>query len=447
MPCSQTNPERRLVMPATEPGTVRARLTRAALSRVRVRHRGALIERAGRVACCGAHGHGVPAAAAGRASCFRRPWRRIPRAAHCCRRNARATGVTRGVGHSRYCMISTPHDRLFKVTFSQPQHAAELLRSVLPAAAVRHIAWDTLQVDPVSFIDEKLRARFSDLLFRVRLAGQPAYLYLLFEHQSGPERMMCPRLLRYVNDVWSEHLKKHPRARHVPVVIPVVLHHGEDGWGEPVSLRELYDAPAAVLDGLRPYIPELTFVLDDLVPLSEAALRARALSAIPRLVLWALAHVRHGRDVVPALRKSLHLVRAVLRAPNGLAALLTVLRYIVDVSDSSEQEILNVLERGMLPDAREALMTIAERLRREGIQKGHKEGRKEGRKEGHQKGIKEGREAQQRESLLKLLNGRFGPLTEQVLERIHRARLAQLDRWFERGITARSLDAVFANDP
>lgn len=28
-----------------------------------------------------------------------------------------------------------------------------------------------LQVEPTSFIDEKLRARFTDLLFRVRLAG------------------------------------------------------------------------------------------------------------------------------------------------------------------------------------------------------------------------------------------------------------------------------------
>ena len=105
-----------------------------------------------------------------------------------------------------------------------------------------------------------------------------------------------------------------------------MLHHGEDGWTEPVSLRELYDAPAEVRDGLRPYMPELTFLLDDLVPQSEAALRARALSAIPRLVLWALKHVRHGRDVIPALRTSLDLVRAVLRAPNGMAALLTVLR-------------------------------------------------------------------------------------------------------------------------
>jgi predicted transposase YdaD len=335
-------------------------------------------------------------------------------------------------------MIATPHDRLFKATFSQPQHAAELLRSVLPAAVVRHIDFGTLQVEPTSFIDEKLRARFSDLLFRVRLAGHVAYVYLLFEHQSGPERMMCPRLLRYVTDAWGEHLKKNPRATHLPVVIPMVLHHGEDGWSAPVSLRELYDAPAAVLDDLRPYIPELTFVLDDLAPQSDAVLRARALSALPRLVLWALKHVRRGRDVIPALRKARDLVRAVLLAPNGVASLLTVLRYIVEVADSSEHELIRTLERTMLPDARETLMTLAERWRREGL--------KEGLKEGIKKGIEKGRKEKQREVLLRLLSRRFGALPEAVADRVRGAKLDQLDRWFDRGITAHSLDAVFVDE-
>jgi len=118
-----------------------------------------------------------------------------------------------------------------------------------------------------------------------------------------------------------------------------------------------------------------------------------------------------------------------------MAALLTVLRYIVDVSDTPEQEILTVLERGMLPNAREALMTIAERLRTEGREQGRKEGRKEGREEN------------QRDMLLKLLERRFGALPEPVMERIRGAGIKQLDRWFDRGITARSLRAVFADEP
>jgi hypothetical protein len=65
----------------------------------------------------------------------------------------------------------------------------------------------------------------------------------------------------------------------------------------------------------------------------------------------------------------------------------------------------------------------------------------------HEEGHKEGREQSQRENLLMLLNRRFGPLPEPVLDRLRRAELGQLQQWFERGITAESLDAVFSDEP
>lgn len=46
------------------------------------------------------------------------------------------------------------------------------------------------------------------------------------------------------------------------------------------------------------------------------------------------------------------------------------------------------------------------------------------------------------ELLIKLLTLRFGPLSEQVRERIHTANLAELDLFAERVLTARSLDEV-----
>ena len=283
--------------------------------------------------------------------------------------------------------------------------------------------FDTLQVEPTSFIDEKLRARFSDLLFRVHLSSQPAYLYLLFEHQSGPERLMCLRLLRYVLDIWDDHLEKEPRAMHVPIVIPIVLHHGEQGWTQPVTLRDLYDAPPDVLDALRPYLVELTFVLDDLAPQDDAALRNRALSAVPMTTLWAFRHVRRNRDAIPVLRRALDLLVEVVRAPSGLAALAVLLRYILEVSDSSPGDVQELLHQFLLPEASETVMTAAERLR------------------------EEGREQTQRDNVLMLLNQRFGALPEQLLPRIRRADFAQLLHWFKRGLTAQRLDDVFADDP
>ena len=344
-------------------------------------------------------------------------------------------------------MTSTPHDALFKYTFSQPQHAIELFRSVLPPAVVPHINFDTLRMEPTSFIDDELRARFSDLLFSVRLDRKRAYLYLLFEHQSSPERFMCVRLLRYVLDAWDHHLKEHPRARRLPVVIPIVLHHGEHGWTEPVSLRELYDAPAEVLDALRPYLPELTFLLDDLAPQDDAALRDRALSAVLQMTLWAFKHVRHDRNVIPDLREALDLLAAMLDARSGLAAFEVLMRYIFKVAGTPARDVQVIVDQLGHPEASKIVMTAAEQLREEGRKQGLAKGLAKGREEGRKEGREEGRAQSQRENLLTLLSRRFGPLPARFRTRVRRAELAELQRWFERGITATSLDAVFADEP
>jgi hypothetical protein len=122
------------------------------------------------------------------------------------------------------------------------------------------------------------------------------------------------------------------------------------------------------------------------------------------------------------LRKALDLLVEVVRAPNGLAALAVLLRYILEVSDSSPGDVQEILHQFLLPEASETVMTAAERLR------------------------EEGRQQTQRDNVLRLLTRRFGPLPEPVLDRIRRAEFALLDRWFDRGITAQGLDDVFADE-
>ena len=56
-------------------------------------------------------------------------------------------------------MQPNPHDALVKATFSQPEHAAGILRHVLPPALVARLALPTLALRPGSYVDEALRER------------------------------------------------------------------------------------------------------------------------------------------------------------------------------------------------------------------------------------------------------------------------------------------------
>jgi hypothetical protein len=55
-----------------------------------------------------------------------------------------------------------------------------------------------------------------------------------------------------------------------------------------------------------------------------------------------------------------------------------------------------------------------------------------------ERGVKVGKE----QSLVKLLRARFGALPDDAAVRIHAADSTQLDSWFDRGLTAATLDGV-----
>jgi predicted transposase/invertase (TIGR01784 family) len=76
-------------------------------------------------------------------------------------------------------------------TFSQTKHAASLLRDNLPTAIAERIDWTSFERLPESFVDEELAWRFTDLLFRAKLSGRDAFIYVLIEHQSTSDPLMA----------------------------------------------------------------------------------------------------------------------------------------------------------------------------------------------------------------------------------------------------------------
>ena len=115
-----------------------------------------------------------------------------------------------------------------------------------------------------SFVDEALREQHTDLLYSVRLAGRPARVYVLFEHQSSGDTWMALRLLKYMLRIWEAGVAD--GAERLPVIVPVVLHHGDTGWRASTRFEGLVD----LVPEAAPFTPHFGFVLDDLAVHSEA---------------------------------------------------------------------------------------------------------------------------------------------------------------------------------
>jgi hypothetical protein len=219
--------------------------------------------------------------------------------------------------------------------------------------------------------------------------------------------------------------------------VPLVVHHSKSGWTGAVAFEQVLDVDAEVLAALGAYVPRFRFALDDLSQESDEALRARAMTGLGRLCLWCLRHARDPEWLVAQLGRWASVIREVGRAPNGMAALATVFRYIWEVHGQlSVEELRTFVAREIGKDVEEAVVTTADLLR--------EEGRKEGLAKGLAKGREEGREEGQRRMLLKLLGARFGRLPEAAVAQVNTAPLAQLDVWTERLLTAPTLADVLA---
>ncbi|HEX7669247.1 MAG TPA: Rpn family recombination-promoting nuclease/putative transposase [Polyangiaceae bacterium] len=310
--------------------------------------------------------------------------------------------------------LSNPHDALFKFLFSQPENAAAELRTVLPKELSSRLDWASLALSPASFVDERLKGREADLLFSVRCQGRDAFLYLLLEHQSTSDVLMPFRLLRYVVRIWDAFLQGHPDARKLPAVIPVVIHHSDAGWSTPTELLALIDLDEHALEAVSPFVPRFRFLLDDLAVGADDTLRVRSEAAVATAGLLLLARGRTSPDLLSDLWRWLDLFRSVVVAPNGLSALVALMTYALDVGDIRPDDLYQFV-RQLGPEATEAHMTGAQRLREEG----------------------------KADLLLRQLEFRFGPLPVAASGRVRNANPGEVELWAERVLTAPDLDGVF----
>lgn len=299
----------------------------------------------------------------------------------------------------------------------------------LPRALVARLDFATLTLRPGSYVDEALRERHSDLLFSILTTeGQPLLLHLLFEHQSTVDALMVFRLLRYMVRIWDEHLAAHPEAKRLPPIVPLVLHHSETGWTARTAFEDVLEVDPETLETILGHVPRFGFVLDDISHATDEALRSRAMSALGRLALFCLRHGREPETLVDELGRWLDLVREVRRAPSGAGAMGSIWRYILLVSERGKKEqavqrLLLVV--GQQPQEKEAIVSIADQFIEEGRSQGIREGRMD--------------------MLLKLLRARFGVPPQAVVDRIQAADVARIDAWFDRLLTAPTLDEALAD--
>lgn len=326
---------------------------------------------------------------------------------------------------------NTPHDALFKSAFTIPENAAAELRHLLPPEIVRLIDLDSLVLVPGSFVRQDLAARHADVLFSARMLAHEIQIYVLSEHESEPDRWLLLYMNGYMQHFWERFIADNPRATHLPIILPIVVAHGDGGWRRSNRFEAMFVIPPAA-EALRVFVPQFSIAIDDLTSQPEEAILRREAPPFAVLTLLALQQARRTHNVRQMLRAWRSQLRTLRRRPGGRRARDKILGYIALVCGIDALDAIDLTVQESDPDTEEAMETIAEHFERRGREKGLEEGLKKGQQQG------------QRGLLVGLLRRRFGALPAKYLRRLKQADGDTLERLASRLFDASSIDDVFA---
>ncbi len=180
--------------------------------------------------------------------------------------------------------IINPHDKLFREIWSNLEAARSFLTHYLPEKVMGLIDLNTLEISKDSFVEKDLKEYFSDILYMINFAGEPGYIYLLFEHKSREEKWIHLQLMRYLLSIWELDLKK-GRKGSLPVIVPLVLYRGPGKWKSSTRFSSLFHGP---VEALARHIPDFQFILYDLSRHSDEEIKG---SVMLRVVLLLFKHI------------------------------------------------------------------------------------------------------------------------------------------------------------
>lgn len=299
------------------------------------------------------------------------------------------------------------HDLLVRNALGPVDIMANFLRDYLNCSWASRIDPDSLKREASESIGGDLSEVVGDLRYsgRLKATEREVKIFLFFEHQSRPDRFMSFRFLQYVCAAYQQHLstaKKRKRTT-FPYPLAVVLHHGKTPWKEVTPMRELIDVePDMDAELLR-----LPIFLVDLAVMPVERLHGHPLV---RAVLDSLQSESTGRlqERAPGIFSRMRSLRSDSRIKSWVSTLAHYYAYSVQgMVDDGTEDLRRVLTG--LYSKREAgkmATTIAEKLLREGADKG--------RVEGIVKGIAEGKV----ESITKILDARFGKVPRSLAKKL-----------------------------
>ena len=261
------------------------------------------------------------------------------------------------------------HDNLFKRIIADCDDAKLLIRESLPDKILEKLELPKLRLLKESFIDERLRPHFYDLVYNCPLRDKKKRdikITVLIEHKSYKHKYIHLQLLRYMLNIWEDELQQ---DRELSLIIPLVVYHGRTKW-QPVPFRELFPGYD---DLFADYLPDFSFAMEDMKKKDLENILELVEERTYAGILYLLFKYQGTKMFKEKLQEIFRAMLPLLREEFDRLPLSGFLHYILYETDSSWEEVVRLF-RQQIPQGDDAMLSTAEQL----IQKGREQGIEQG---------------------------------------------------------------------
>ncbi len=262
------------------------------------------------------------------------------------------------------------HNNYFTKIFTDILMLIELIKSFFPKDLSDIIDYSTIELCPTEFTDEELKKRYADVMIKLKIEGEDAYIHIMFEHKSTDDEGGIDQLRGYNCAQWDKD-KKDGKKKRTPI-INVLFYHGDGAWKYGHNFSDLYDVKSPTL---KKYLMSLPIILIDLNGVSQANINGSIDLATAILLL---ANIRKNSKYIGKALDKLWSKYSKSEVAN-IRFMKSHVTYILNTRKSETVE--DVTRNIKKPHTGVKVMTLVDEIKKEGIREGISKGISKGRKE------------------------------------------------------------------
>lgn len=310
--------------------------------------------------------------------------------------------------------LNQSYDRTLKNLFSHPAMIAGLIETFGAEPWIKELDFSTLRRLNTEHITQDLKMRQSDLIWQISWREKELNLVCLVEFQSKIDFFMPVRISTYVGLIYQD-LIKHKKLHHITKKLPpiwvLVFYTGKRAWNVPTNLKGCLDHEHIPPELIK-YQPDIAYFIIDTNRIDLKSITTKDNLVV---LLIQLEQANHLYETLFILEKVVNKLEN--QSTELQRAVCTYMERILGLPERSLIFIWEIGGTEMLPEK-------IRRMKQEVYQEGKIEGKMEGLKD----------------SIIRLLNSRYGSVPSVYGERLQKDKYEDLSQWFDELLEATFVD-------